>query len=134
MQYPFTHLDAQNWIWLVVPAIGVVAAVLAVLQKPIWTSAAALAALSFIAAFLFFLGEEVARTARNYSLAYSLWEPLYARWYAMDRCLGWADFCFVTILFDEVLMPLAQALVLACVIRRPSNSLMQPTGQEPAGG
>jgi hypothetical protein len=134
MQYPFTHLDAQDWARLVVPLIGLAAVVLAVLRKPRWTSAAVVAALVFIASFLFFLGEEVARTVRSYSLAHSLWEPFYGRWYAIDHCLSKVDFCFATILFDEVLMPLSQAIVLACVIRRPSNSLMQPTGQEAAGG
>jgi hypothetical protein len=134
MQYPFTHLEAQDWAWLVVPVFGLASVVLAVLREPRWTTAAGLAALGFIASFLFFLGEEVARTARSYPLAHSLWEPFYARWYALDHCLGEADFCFATILFDEFLMPLSQAIVLVCVVRRPSNSLMQPTGQEPAGG
>jgi len=134
MQYPFGHLEAQDWAWLAVPLVGLVAAVLAVMRKPAWAPVAAVAALLFIASFVYVLGEEVSRTAHSYPLAHSLWEPFYGRWYALTHCLAKLDFCFVTILFDEVLMPLSQAIVLLYVGRRPSNSLMQPTGQEPAGG
>ncbi len=125
-QYPFTHLQAVDLVWISVFVVGLSAAVLALLQRPSWPLLARLAALLFLALFLFDIGSHVvARTAAGDPLGDALWMEVYGRWYALSYCLAKADVCFGFIFFDEVFMPLSQVLILAYLGLRPSNSAAQ---------